>query len=161
MAGQTTPPSEPLDATGLRVPIVVGRFHEPITSALLAGAQACLAECGGAAPEVHWVPGAFELPIVARALAMSGAEAVIVLGCVIRGGTPHFEYVCAETARGVMDAMLEADVPIAFGVLTTDTLEQAQARAGGVDGNKGRDAALAAIEMARTMKRIAGQERLG
>jgi 6,7-dimethyl-8-ribityllumazine synthase len=158
MTGQRTRPDEPIDAGGVRIGVVVARFHLDITEALLDGALRCLKEHGAPDPRVEWVPGAFELPIAARAMAIDGADAIIVLACVIRGGTPHFDYVCAETARGVMDVMLETDVPIAFGVLTTDDHEQARARAGGSDGNKGYDAALTGIEMALLMERIAGPQ---
>ncbi len=141
--------------------IVVARFHLDITEALLDGALRCLREHGAPDPRVEWVPGSFELPIAARALAIEGADAVIALGCVIRGGTPHFDYVCNETARGIMDVMLETDVPVSFGVLTTDDHDQARARAGGAEGNKGYDAASSAIEMASLMKRIASYEDVG
>jgi 6,7-dimethyl-8-ribityllumazine synthase len=161
LSGRTTPPNDPLFATDLRIAIVVARFHQDVTAALLDGALKCLAEHGSPEPRVEWVPGSFELPIAARALSIEGADAVVALGCVIRGGTPHFEYVCSETARGLMDVMLETDVPVAFGVLTTDDLEQAQARAGGAEGNKGYDAALTAIEMAHFMKRVASAPDLG
>lgn len=158
MAGRTTPPSARLDASDLTIAVVVARFHQEITMSLLDGALKCLAEHGAPDPRVEWVPGSFELPIAARALAIEGADAVVALGCVVRGGTPHFDYVCNETARGVMDVMLETDVPVAFGVLTTDDIPQAQERAGGREGNKGFDAALSAIEMARFMKRVASPE---
>lgn len=143
------PTSPHLDARGLRFAIVAARFNEAITSKLLTGANSVLEERHAASSTVFHVPGAFELPFAARKLALSGEyDAVIALGAVIRGGTPHFDYVAGEAARGLMQASLETGIPVIFGVLTTDNLEQAEARAGGEHGNKGADAALAAIEMA-------------
>lgn len=139
-----------LDATGMRVAIVVGRFNEAITRNLLAGAQDCLRRHGAAedAVDVVWVPGAFEVPLVARRLGVSGAyDAIVCLGAVIRGATAHFDYVAGQAAAGVARAALDADVPVIFGILTTDTIEQAVERAGTKSGNKGWDAALAAVEM--------------
>jgi 6,7-dimethyl-8-ribityllumazine synthase len=140
------------DASALRVGIVVSRFNHPISSRLLDGCEQEFARRGAAAADLHvaWVPGAFEIPLAAAALARSGRyDAIVTLGSVIRGGTPHFEYVCRGVTDGVSRIMLETGVPVAFGVLTTDDVEQALARAGGAEGNKGVDAALAAIEMAR------------
>ena len=135
------------DLAGARVAIVAARFNAGVVDALLAGAEQTLAR-HGVRTEVSRVPGAFELPFAARRLAVSGRfEAVITLGAVIRGGTPHFDYVCAESARGVMQAGLDADLPVVFGVLTCDDQAQAAARAGGDEGNKGHEAALAALEM--------------
>ena len=146
------------DAAGLRFAVVVGRFNHPITKLLLDGCGEELAARGAADDAVHvaWVPGAFELPLAARKLAESGRyDAVITLGAVIRGGTPHFEYVCQGVTDGVVDVMRDTGVPIAFGVLTTDDLDSALARAGGSEGNKGSEAALAAIEMARLVRALA------
>jgi 6,7-dimethyl-8-ribityllumazine synthase len=146
------------DAAGLRFAVVVGRFNHPITSALLGGCCDELGMRGAGDDAVHvaWVPGAFELPLAARKLAESGRyDAVITLGAVIRGGTPHFEYVCQGVTAGVGDAMRDTGVPIAFGVLTTDDLDSALARAGGSEGNKGVEAALAAIEMAQLVRALA------
>ena len=146
------------DAAGLRFAVVVGRFNHPITSALLEGCGGELGSRGAADDSVHvaWVPGAFEIPLAARKLAESGRyDAVITLGAVIRGGTPHFEYVCRGVAEGVAAVMRDTGVPIAFGVLTTDDLDSALARAGGSEGNKGVEAALAAIEMARLVRVLA------
>ena len=137
-----------------RFAIVVSRFNEFISSKLLSGALDCLVRHGlpDEQIEVAWVPGSFETPLVAKRLAASGRYlAVICLGAVIRGETDHYEYVAAEVAKGVAQASLATGVPIAFGVLTTDTLEQAVNRAGAKTGNKGADAALAAIEMANLM----------
>jgi 6,7-dimethyl-8-ribityllumazine synthase len=145
------------DAAGLRFAVVVARFNHPICSALLEGAREELAARGAAGDALHvaWVPGAFEIPLAARRLAASGRyDAVIALGAVIRGGTPHFEYVCQGVTEGVGAAMRETGVPIAFGVLTTDDLDSALARAGGTEGNKGAEAALAAIEMARLVRAL-------
>lgn len=139
------------DARDLRVAVVVSRFNETIGRRLLDGATDCLRRHG--IPEdgisTTWVPGAFELPIAAKRLAAAGdVDAVICLGTVIRGETPHFDYVAGTAASGILQAGLETGVPISFGVLTADTTEQAEARAGGKMGNKGFEAALAAIEMA-------------
>jgi 6,7-dimethyl-8-ribityllumazine synthase len=145
------------DARGLRFAIVVARFNHPICVRLLEGCVREL-ESRGAAPDaidVAWVPGAFEIPLAAHALAASGRYVgVITLGAVIRGGTPHFEYVCRGVTDGVREVMRETGVPVAFGVLTTDDVEQALARAGGADGNKGAEVALAAIEMVRLLERV-------
>ena len=137
-----------------RFAIVVSRFNEFIGSKLLAGALDCLDRHGVADGnvEVAWVPGSFEIPLVARRLAASGRYvAVICLGAIIRGETDHYEFVAAEAAKGVAQASLQTGVPVVFGVLTTDTLEQAINRAGAKTGNKGADSALAAIEMADLM----------
>ncbi|SFM94260.1 6,7-dimethyl-8-ribityllumazine synthase [Thermodesulforhabdus norvegica] len=144
-------------AEGLRFAIVVSRFNDFICDRLLGGALDALTR-SGADPEqieVFKVPGAFEIPLVAKKLARSRRyDAVICLGAVIRGATPHFEYVASEVAKGVALVGLETEVPVTFGVLTTDTLEQAIERAGSKAGNKGWDAALAAIEMANLLKNI-------
>jgi 6,7-dimethyl-8-ribityllumazine synthase len=140
-----------LDGRHLRIAVVVGRFNETIGKHLLDGALDCLRRHG--VPEesiaVAWVPGAFEIPSVAKRFAASTEfDAVVCLGAVIRGETPHFEYVAGHAARGVGTASVDTGVPITFGVLTTDSTEQAAERAGGKLGNKGFDAAQAAIEMA-------------
>jgi 6,7-dimethyl-8-ribityllumazine synthase len=146
-----------LIGTGLKVACVVGRFNELLSTRLLSGAQDGFTR-HGISPEdvdVAWVPGAFEIPLVAHKLAASGRyDAVVALGVVIRGGTPHFEYVAAEVSKGVAKASLDTAVPIMFGVITADTIEQAVERAGTKAGNKGWEAALAAIEMANLMKGI-------
>jgi len=146
------------DAAGLRFAVVVGRFNHPISSALLEACCEDLTSRGAAADDVHvaWVPGAFEIPLAARKLAESGRyDAIVTLGAVIRGGTPHFEYVCQGVTEGVGAVMRDTGVPVAFGVLTTDDVESALARAGGNEGNKGSEAALAAIEMARLVRALA------
>jgi 6,7-dimethyl-8-ribityllumazine synthase len=141
-----------IDATGLRFAVVVSRFNHLISAALVDGCREELLTRGASeeAIDVVWVPGAFEIPLAARMLATSGRYAAIVtLGSVIRGGTPHFEYVCVGVTDGVREVMRDTGVPVAFGVLTTDDVGQALARCGGEMGNKGAEAALAAIEMAR------------
>ncbi len=146
-----------LNGAGLRIAVVVSRFNEEVTSRLLSGARTALEENGVRAEDVDvaWVPGAFELPFAARKLAESSRyDAVICLGAVIRGETPHFEYVAGEAARGVADAGRDTGVPTIFGVITPDTLEQALARAGGKKGNKGFDAAVNAIEMANLLRAL-------
>ncbi len=144
-----------LNGAGQRFALVVSRFNHFITRSLLEGAQDTLHR-HGVAPEdvdVVWVPGAFEIPPVARQLAHSGRyHAVVCLGAVVRGATPHFDYVAGEAAKGIAAAALEAEVPVVFGVLTTDTLEQAVERAGTKAGNKGSEAALAGLEMANLMR---------
>ncbi|HEY2804989.1 MAG TPA: 6,7-dimethyl-8-ribityllumazine synthase [Gemmatimonadales bacterium] len=131
-----------------RVGIVVARFNESVTSRLLTGAEGCLEERGVAKErrDVRWVAGAWEIPVVARAMATAGGyDAIIALGAVIRGETPHFDFIAGETARGLMDIQTAYGVPVGFGVLTCDNMEQALARAGGAAGNKGFDAAEAAL----------------
>lgn len=140
-----------LVATGLKIGIVVGRFNEFITSKLLGGAEDALKRHGveEADIDIAWVPGAFEIPFAAKKMLDTGKyDAVITLGTVIRGATPHFDYVCSEVAKGVSSLTLSSGKPVIFGVLTTDTIEQAVERAGTKAGNKGWDAATAAIEMA-------------
>ena len=151
------------DASGLRVAVVVGRFNQLVSAKLLEGATEELASRGAALEDVHvaWVPGAFEIPQAARAFAASGRyDAVIVLGAVIRGGTPHFDYVCRAVTDGVRETVRDTGVPVAFGVLTCDDVDQAFARSGGDVGNKGVDAALAAIEMARLLPRTGDEAEL-
>jgi 6,7-dimethyl-8-ribityllumazine synthase len=136
------------DAAGLRFAIVVARFNSAITEKLLAGAQEALTKARAESSRVFYVPGAFELPFAAKKLA-TAFDAVIALGAVIRGDTPHFDFVAGAAAQGLQQVTLETGTPVAFGVLTTNTLAEAEARAGGVHGNKGYDAAMTAIEMAR------------
>jgi 6,7-dimethyl-8-ribityllumazine synthase len=136
------------DARGLKFAIVVARFNSAITEKLLEGAREALTKNGARDVEIFYVPGAFELPLAAKWLAHGGYSAIIALGAVIRGETPHFDFVAGEAARGLQQVALECNIPVAFGVLTTDTVEQAEARAGGKHGNKGYDAAMTAIEMA-------------
>jgi 6,7-dimethyl-8-ribityllumazine synthase len=146
-----------LNASGRRFAIVVGRFNELIGKKLLEGAMDCLLRHNGSQENISvaWVPGAFEIPLVAKKLAKSGSyDAVICLGAVIRGGTPHFDYVASEVSKGIASISLELEVPVIFGVLTTDTIEQAIERAGTKGGNKGWDAALSAIEMVDLLKKL-------
>src|SRR5262245_2678485 len=146
-----------IDARGLRVATVVARFNQHVTSLLEDGAVATLTEHGivGDDAPVLRVPGAFELPVVAKRLAESGQwDAVICLGAVIRGDTPHFDYVAGEGAAGLTRVALDTGVPVVFGVLTTDDLDQALARAGGAEGNKGSEAAATALETAALLRSL-------
>ena len=141
----------------IRVGIVVARFNEFITSKLLGGAMDGLLRHNVAEDDIHvaWVPGAFEIPLVASKMAKSGKyDAVICLGAVIRGATSHYDYVCNEVSKGVASISLENDIPVMFGVLTTDNIEQAMERAGSKAGNKGYDCALGAIEMVNLLREI-------
>ncbi|MFQ5860534.1 MAG: 6,7-dimethyl-8-ribityllumazine synthase [Dehalococcoidia bacterium] len=150
-----------LQGHGLRIAVAVSRFNEFITQRLLDGAREGLLRHGVREEDITiaWTPGSFELPLVGKSLAKSGLhDAVVCLGCVIRGETAHFEYVAGEAARGIAQASLETGVPLIFGVLATDTLEQAMERAGGKLGNRGYDAAVAAIETANLLQRVRGQE---
>ena len=142
--------------TELKIGIVVGRFNDFVTRNLLEGAKGTLKAHGVKEEniDVAWVPGAFEIPLAAQSLAEQAYDAVITLGAVIRGSTPHFDYVCNEAAKGVSQAALSTKKPVIFGVITTDTIEQAIERSGTTVGNKGADAASAAIEMANLMKDI-------
>jgi 6,7-dimethyl-8-ribityllumazine synthase len=147
-----------LSASGLRFGVVLSRFNSFITDRLLDGALDAIKRCGGD-PEkvaVFRTPGSFEIPAVVKRVAQSGEfDAVICLGAVIRGATPHFEYIAAEVTKGIAQVQLEVDVPVAYGVLTPDTIEQAIERAGTKAGNKGFDAAMAAIEMANLFRSMA------
>ncbi len=146
-----------LNGAKLRIGIVVSRFNELITKSLRDGAVSTLARLGVAEKDVTvvWVPGAFEIPVAAKKMAASGSyDAVICLGVVIRGATPHFDFVAGQAASGVANVALEFGLPVIFGVLTTDTIEQAIERAGTKCGNKGSDAAAAAVEMASLMKQL-------
>ena len=146
-----------LSGKGLKVGIVVGRFNEFISTRLLDGALDNLKrhEVEDGDVEIAWAPGAFELPLIAQRMAVSGRyDALICLGAVIRGGTPHFDYIAAETAKGIAKVGLDTGVPVIFGVLTTDTIEQAVERAGTKAGNKGWEAAMSAIEMANLLRQL-------
>lgn len=147
-----------LNANGLKFAVLVSRFNSSITERLLSGALDALERSGASKDdiEVIWVPGAWELPAAARALVgLRRFDALIALGCVIRGETPHFDYVAGEAARGLGEIASGAGgLPVAFGVLTTNTVEQAAERAGGKAGNKGYDAAVTAIEMANLLKAL-------
>lgn len=146
-----------LIGTGLKFGIVVGRFNEFITSKLLGGAEDALKRHGveDENVDIAWVPGAYEIPMIAKRMADSGKyDAVITLGTVIRGSTPHFDYVCSEVSKGVAQVSMQSGVPTIFGVITTDTIEQAIERAGTKAGNKGWDSAMSAIEMAHLTKQF-------
>jgi 6,7-dimethyl-8-ribityllumazine synthase len=149
------------EGRGRRFAIVAARFNEVVVGPLVEGAGACLAKHGVEPDDVDlaWTPGAFEIPMVARRLAESGTyDAVICLGAVIRGETPHFDFVAGEAARGIREAGLATGVPVVFGVLTTETLAQVVDRAGGKHGNKGWDAAMAAMEMAGLLEALPKRE---
>lgn len=144
------------DGKGLKVAIVCGRFNEFITSKLLGGAKDALVRHGVEESniDIAWVPGAFEIPLVAQKLAKKDYDAVITLGAVIKGATPHFDYVCAEVSKGVAHASWESGKPVIFGVLTVNSIEEAIERAGTKAGNKGFDAGVGAIEMVNLLKTI-------
>ena len=149
------------EARGRRFAIVAARFNEIVVSNLVDGALACLRKHGVSEDDLDlvWVPGAFEMPLTAKRLAGSGAyDAVICLGAVVRGETAHFDFVAGEAARGIQQAAIETAVPVMFGVLTTETFEQALDRAGGKHGNKGWDAAMAAMEMASLLDELPKSE---
>lgn len=149
-----------LDPAGVRVAVVASRFNDDVTKLLLDGALHELADMGLDADSVPvvWVPGAFEIPLVAKRLAESGErDAVICVGAVIRGDTPHFDYVAGQCAAGISRVALDTGVPVAFGVLTTDDRDQAFARAGGAEGNKGAEAAATAVEMVDLLRQLGKQ----
>lgn len=146
-----------LTAKNMTIAIVVARFNEFITSKLLSGCIDCLIRHEAADEDltVAWVPGAFEIPMAAKKLAESGKyDAVICLGAVIRGATPHFDYVCAEASKGIAQVSMQTGVPVAFGVLTTENIQQAVERAGTKAGNKGVDCAMTAMEMVNLFKEM-------
>lgn len=146
-----------LVSDGIKIGIVNARFNEFITSKLLAGALDGLKRRGVRDEDIDiaWVPGAFEIPLIAQKMAESGKyDAVICLGAVIRGSTSHYDYVCAEVSKGIATVSLQAQIPVLFGVLTTDTIEQAIERAGTKAGNKGYDCALSAVEMVNLIREI-------
>ncbi|MEX2275612.1 MAG: 6,7-dimethyl-8-ribityllumazine synthase [Actinomycetota bacterium] len=149
------------DAQGRRFAVVAARFNDHVTRPLVQGALDAFRAAGAGSDDVDvvWVPGAFELPIVARRLAGSGVyEAIVCVGAVIRGDTPHFEHVATQAARGIADAARDTGVPVVFGVLTTEDLEQATDRAGGRHGNKGWESAQTAVEMASLLDQLPKQE---
>ena len=146
---------------GRRYAVLASRFNNNITSKLADGAMDALVRHGAASEDVDlvWVPGAWELPFAARRLAQTERyNAIVVVGAVIRGDTPHFDFVAGEASRGLADASTEYEIPIGFGLLTTDNMEQAEARAGGEFGNKGWDAAIAALEMSDLFERLDGAD---
>jgi 6,7-dimethyl-8-ribityllumazine synthase len=155
MMGEYAAHEGALDATGMRFAVAVARFNRDITEELLAGVETMLRKHDAAEVNVAWVPGAYELPLVAQRWAASGAvDAVICLGAVIRGETAHFEYVAGEAAAGITRAALDTGVPVIFGVLTVDSREQARDRLGGKEGHKGEEAALTAIEMVSVLRSL-------
>jgi 6,7-dimethyl-8-ribityllumazine synthase len=144
-----------LVATGLKFGVVISRFNELLSSRLLSGAKDAIVRHGASEADIDvaWVPGAFEIPVVASKLAASGRyDAVLALGVIIRGGTPHFEYIASEVSKGIAKVGMDTGVPVMFGVITADTIEQAVERSGTKAGNKGWEAAEAAIEMANLVK---------
>lgn len=161
---KTAPQLPDVDGSGLRVGVVASLFNESITGSLVKWCREGLARAGVADADVmvEWVPGAFELPLAARAMAGSGrVDAVVCLGAVIRGETAHFDFVAGEAARGIQDVSLATGVPVMFGVLTTDTVEQAEARSRDDEGNKGFEAARGAVHMARLLERLRERSRNG
>lgn len=146
-----------LNAKGMKIAIVAARFNEFIVSKLVSGAVDCLVRHDANDEDITlaWVPGAFEIPVAAKKLAASGKyDGIICLGAVIRGATPHFDYVCAEASKGIAQVSMQYDVPVAFGVLTTENIQQAVERAGTKAGNKGVDSAMAVMEMVNLFKNI-------
>jgi 6,7-dimethyl-8-ribityllumazine synthase len=156
MSGEGAPRLHVQGATGLRAAVVAACWHREIADQLLAGAVRGLADCGIAEPTVVRVPGSFELPVVAKRLAESGYGVVVALGVVVRGGTPHFDYVCQAASLGLTQVSVATGVPVGFGLLTCDTLEQARERAGGpgASEDKGHDAALAAVATAVALREL-------
>jgi 6,7-dimethyl-8-ribityllumazine synthase len=160
MAGSAPAATPRLRATGCRVAIVASRFHEAISVRLVDGARAALLRHGVRTGDVRvvWVPGAFELPQAAGRLAVAGGvDALVCVGCVIRGETPHFEFVAGEAARGISEVGRSTGVPTTFGLITANTREQAEARAGGAVGNRGEEAALAALELLALFAELRGR----
>jgi 6,7-dimethyl-8-ribityllumazine synthase len=145
-----------LDATALKFGIIVSRFNELVSKGLLDGAMDCLKRHGAAEEsiDVVWAPGAFEIPVIAKKMAAKKYNAIICLGAVIRGGTPHFDYIASEAAKGIAKVTLDSGVPVIFGILTTDNLEQALERSGAKPGNKGFAAAMSAIELANVLGQV-------
>ena len=158
MSGAGAPTAQPYDASGLRVAVVAATWHTQVMDGLVAGAERALAAYGITEPEVIRVPGTFELPVVAAALAREGYDAVVALGVVIRGGTPHFDYVCSAATGGLTQVSVDHAIPVGFGVLTCDTEEQALDRAGldGSSEDKGWEATAAALDTARVVRGIRG-----
>ena len=153
--GEFRPQEGNFSVQGLRIAVITARWNSQVTDGLRDGALRALARHNMQAVEDFYVPGAFELPLAAQRAAKTGRfDAVIALGCVIRGDTPHFDYVCAETTRGIGEVSLNQDIPVAFGLLTTDNLQQAMDRAGDNNENKGEEAALTVLEMLELFKNM-------
>jgi 6,7-dimethyl-8-ribityllumazine synthase len=159
MSGAGAPTSQPYDASGLKVAVVAASWHTQVMDGLVAGAERALTAYGIGEPEVIRVPGTFELPVVAAALAKAGYDAVVALGVVIRGGTPHFDYVCSAATDGLTRVGVDHAIPVGFGVLTCDTEEQALDRAGleGSAEDKGWEATAAALDTARVLQGLRGR----
>lgn len=153
MSSEGTPSAAELDVKGVRIGLCASRFNDEYSKALLAGALETLNAHGATVDGPHLVAGAFELPVIARALAKSGCDAVVALGCIIRGETPHFHLIANESARGLMDVMLETGVPVANGIIATESMAQAHARIA-PGNNKGSEAALAALEAYVSLRAI-------
>lgn len=160
MSGAGQPPLQPLDGRGLRVAIAASRWHETVMGGLVSGAQRALEAAEVDSPAMVRAPGSFELPVLAQALARGGFDAVVALGVVIRGGTPHFDYVCRAVTDGLSRVALETGVPVGFGILTCDDESQALDRAGlaGSHEDKGYEAAHAALETALTLRRLPSRD---
>jgi 6,7-dimethyl-8-ribityllumazine synthase len=160
VSGDGSPTDQPVDCSDLRVAVVAASWHERVMDGLVAGAKEALDAYRVRSSELVRVPGSFELPVVAQALARKGYDAVVALGVVIRGGTPHFDYVCSAATDGLNQVALESGVPVGFGLLTCDTEEQALDRAGldGSSESKGYDATVAALRTARTLHAIAAPQ---
>jgi 6,7-dimethyl-8-ribityllumazine synthase len=156
MSGSGSPEERRLDGHGLRVAIVASRWHAEVSEGLLGGAERGLADCGITDATIVRVPGAFELPVVAKAVASQRYDAVVAVGVVVRGGTPHFEYVCRTASDGLARVAVDTGVPVGFGLLTCDTAEQALERCGLPESNedKGREAAMAAVETALLLRKV-------
>ena len=156
MSGDGAPRQEPVDCSGLRVAVVAASWHTQVMDGLVAGAERALADYSVTEPEIVRVPGTFELPVVASALAQRGYAVVVALGVVIRGGTPHFEYVCSAATDGLTRVALDHSVAVGFGVLTCDTEQQALDRAGieGSQEDKGYEATTAALLTAQTLRKV-------
>ena len=161
MSGDGSPTDQPVDCSDLKVAVVAALWHEQVMDGLVAGAKEALDAYRVGSSKIVRVPGSFELPVVAQALARNGYDAVVALGVVIRGGTPHFDYVCTAATDGLNQVALETGVPVGFGLLTCDTEEQALDRAGleGSSESKGYDATAAALRTARTLREIAAPQR--
>jgi 6,7-dimethyl-8-ribityllumazine synthase len=161
VSGDGSPNDQPVDCSDLRVAVVAASWHEQVMEGLLTGARTAMARYQVGSSEIVRVPGSFELPVVAQALALKPYDAVVALGVVIRGGTPHFEYVCSAATDGLNRVALNTGVPIGFGLLTCDTEEQALDRAGlqGSSESKGYDATAAALLTARTLRQVSDRDR--
>jgi 6,7-dimethyl-8-ribityllumazine synthase len=157
VSSEGSPSSTSLSVAGARIGVCFSRFNSDITELLVKGATETIQAADAIVEGPHAVAGAFELPLIAQSLAVSGCDAVVAVGCVIRGETPHFELIANESARGLMQVSLSTGVPVGNGIITTDNRDQAQARAGGSDGNKGSEAAAAAMECLLAIREVAAR----